>query len=154
MGASPVMKLEHALQNVNFLGIDTSPFIYFVEQNPLYVDLLREVFKRLTAKDFAASSSVVTLTEVLVQPLRQQNQTLADAYRDLLFNGANFKLFSITALIAERAAELCARYNLRTPDALQIATALENGCDAFLCNDNGLKRVGELRILVLDELEL
>ncbi len=148
------MKLDDALQTVDFIGLDTSPFIYFVEQNPLYVDLMRQVFKRITNGDFQASSSVITLTEVLVQPLRQNNQTLADDYRDLLFNGANFQLFSLTALIAERAAELRANYNLRTPDALQIATALENGCDAFLCNDNGLKKVTELTVLILDELTM
>lgn len=45
-------------------------------------------------------------------------------------------------------------HNLRSPDALQIAIALENNCDAFLCNDNGLMRVIELQILVLDNLEL
>lgn len=148
------MKLDDALQNVSFLGIDTSPFIYFVEQNPLYVDLMREVFKRLTDNDFTACSSVITLTEVLIQPLQQNNQILAADYRDLLFNGVNFQLFSLTSLIAERAAELRAKYNLRTPDALQIATALEKDCDAFLCNDNGLKRVTELRILILDDLKL
>jgi predicted nucleic acid-binding protein len=148
------MKLDEALANINFIGLDTSPFIYFVEQNPLYVDLMREFFKRLTNHNFQACSSVITLTEVLVQPLRQNNQTLAKEYRDLLFNGTNFQLLSLTSSVAETAAELRAGYNLRTPDALQIATALENGCDAFLCNDNGLKRVSELRILILDELEL
>ncbi len=148
------MKLDVALQGVGFLGLDTSPFIYFVEQNPLYVDLMRDIFKRLTANDFTACSSVITLTEVLVQPLRQNNQILAADYRDLLFNGANFQLFPLTPSIAERAAELRAKYNLRTPDALQIATALKNGCNAFLCNDNGLKRVTELQILLLDDLEL
>jgi predicted nucleic acid-binding protein len=148
------MKLDDALQEVDFLGLDTSPFIYFVEQNPLYVDVMRYIFKRITNGDFRACSSVITLTEVLVQPFRQNNQILAADYRDLLFNGANFQLFSLTASIAERAAELRAKYNLRTPDALQIATALENGCDAFLCNDNGLRRVSELQILALDDLEL
>lgn len=148
------MKLDAALQNVDFLSLDTSPFIYFVEQNPLYADLMREVFKRITDGDFQSCSSVITLTEVLVQPLRRNNQTLADDYRDLLFNGENFQLLSLTASIAERAAELRAKYNLRTPDALQIATALENNCDAFLCSDNGLKRVTDLRIIILNDLEL
>ena len=148
------MKIDDALRNFDSIGLDTSPFIYFVEQNPLYVDLMREIFKRITESDFQACSSVITLTEVLVQPLRKSNQKIADDYRDLLFNGANFQLFPLTALIAERAAELRAKYNLRTPDALQIATALENNCDAFLCNDNGLKRVSDLQILILDDLEL
>jgi predicted nucleic acid-binding protein len=52
------------------------------------------------------------------------------------------------------AAELRARYNLRTPDALHIACAIDTGCDAFLTNDTGIKRVNEIRILVLDDLEL
>ncbi len=148
------MKLEDAFQNVHFIGFDTSPFIYFVERNPLYVDIMREVFKRLTKSDFQASSSVVTLTEVLVQPLRQNNQTLAGKYRDLLFNGINFKLIPLNASIAETAARLRAQYNLRTPDALQISTALEHGCNAFLCNYKNLKRVTEMKILILDEIRI
>ncbi len=147
------MKLDDALKNIDFLSLDTSPFIYFVEQNPLYVDLMREVFERITDGDFQSCSSVITLTEVLVQPLRQNNQTLADNYRDLLFNAANFQLFPLTAAIAERVAALRAKYDLRTPDALQIATAMENNSDAFLCNDKDLQRVTELKILILDDLE-
>jgi predicted nucleic acid-binding protein len=39
-------------------------------------------------------------------------------------------------------------------DALQVATALNSSCEAFLTNDSNLKRVTQLRVLVLDELEL
>jgi predicted nucleic acid-binding protein len=56
--------------------------------------------------------------------------------------------------VAERAADLRARYNVRTPDAIQLATALEAGCDAFLTNDLALRRVAELRVLVLGTLAL
>ena len=56
--------------------------------------------------------------------------------------------------IADAAAELRARYNLRMPDALHVAAALSTSCDALLTNDARLKRVQELPILVLDELEL
>jgi predicted nucleic acid-binding protein len=37
---------------------------------------------------------------------------------------------------------------------LQVAAALNVGCQAFLTNDMTLKRVIELRVLILDELEL
>jgi len=148
------MNLDEAFQNVNSVGLDTSPFIYFVERNPLYVDIMRDIFKRITNGDFEAVSSVITVTEVLVQPLRQGDQKLADRYNDLLYNGINFTLTSIDFSGAKVAAKLRANYNLRTPDALQIAAALENGCDAFLCNDKNLKRVKELRVLILDELSL
>jgi predicted nucleic acid-binding protein len=56
--------------------------------------------------------------------------------------------------MAERAAELRASYGMRLPDALQIAAALGERCDAFLTNDRRLARVTEIRVLVLDDLAL
>ncbi len=148
------MKLDDAFENVHLIGLDTSPFIYFVERNSLYVDIMREIFKRLTDGEFLACSSVITLTEVLVQPFRQNNQILADKYRDLIYKGINFELLPLKSSNAETAAKLRAKYNLRTPDTLQIAAALDNGCEAFLCNDKNLKRVTEIKILILDEITL
>ncbi len=133
------MKLDDAFQNVHLIGLDTSPFVYFVERIALYVDIKREIFTRLTNGEFPACSSVITLTEVLVQPFRKNNETLANKYRDLIYKGINFKLSPIKSSTAETAAKLRAKYNLRTPDALQIAVALENGCEAFLCNDENLR---------------
>ncbi|WP_416670565.1 type II toxin-antitoxin system VapC family toxin [Egbenema bharatensis] len=45
------------------------------------------------------------------------------------------------------------KHNLKLTDALQLATALEAGCQAFLTNDTQLKRVTELKVLVISELE-
>jgi predicted nucleic acid-binding protein len=58
------------------------------------------------------------------------------------------------AAIAQRAAEMRVRYNLKLPDALQIATAIASNCDAFLTNDAQLNRVMELRVMVISELEV
>jgi predicted nucleic acid-binding protein len=66
---------------------------------------------------------------------------LEQAYRDILVNGDTFRLSAVTTHTAESAARLRANYNLRTPDALHVATALESSCDAFLTNDLGLKRI-------------
>jgi len=91
---------------------------------------------------------------VLVKPLLTADHDLAATYRDLLLHSAEFETLPLDQPIAEHAADLRARYNLQTPDALQIAAALRDGCQAFLTNDLRLKRVTELRVLVLDELEL
>ena len=149
-----MMKLEAGLSGISRLGIDTSPLIYFVERHPSYIDIVRAVIQRVDSGTIAGYSSVVTLTEVLTQPKRLGNSIIETAYRDLLLHGRNFSLISIDAAIAEEAADLRARYNLRTPDALQVAAVLSGGCQAFLTNDTALKRVNELRILVLNELEL
>lgn len=45
--------------------------------------------------------------------------------------------------------ELRVNYNLKTPDAIQLATAMENNTDVFLTNDERLKRVKEIEVLTL-----
>lgn len=148
------MKLDDALRNVNRLGFDTSPVIYFVEANPKYDRLVTAVFQKISGGGIVGVSSVITLSEVLVHPILSSDLYLQTQYRELLLRSANFLTKHINADIAELAAELRARYRLRTPDALQIAAALDANCEAFLCNDAGLRRVAELRVLVLDDLEL
>lgn len=146
--------IDDALKGVQCLGIDTAPIIYFVEANPSYDSIVTNVFQRISHGTIVGIASVITLTEVLVHPLRQNNRALARTYSELLTNSRNFSLTSITPAIAETGAELRARYNLRTPDALQVAAAIVNGCQAFLCNDKTLQRVAEIPILLLDELDL
>lgn len=146
--------IDDALAGVDRLSLDTAPIIYFVERNLAYVDRVREVFRRVTVGTLSAHSSVITLAEVLTLPKRLGDDALAQRYRRLLLRSRNFTLGPINATIAERAADLRARYGLRTPDALQIATGLVAGCAAFLTNDGRLRRVSELRVLVLDDLTL
>jgi predicted nucleic acid-binding protein len=142
-----------ALRGVTKIGLDTAPVIYFVEANRAYVDVCRAVFAPIANGTLAAVTSAVTLTETLVSPLRTQNAVLETEYRDLLLNTNGVTLLPVDVAVAERPADLRARYNLKTPDALQVATALENGCQAFLTNDAGLRRVAaEIGILVLGEL--
>lgn len=148
------MKLDDALSNVSALGLDTSPFIYFVERHPAHINLAREIFKRVDSGALVGYCSTITLTEVLTKPKQEQNQPLESEYNSLLTQSRNLTLLPITASIARIAAELRARYRLRTPDALQIAAALEVRCEAFLTNDTELQRVKELQILVLDQLSL
>ena len=87
-------------------------------------------------------------------PIQLGRQDLLQAYTNLLLRGANLRLESTDAQVAIRAAQLRAKYHLRTPDALHVATALEHSCQAFLTNDRDLLRVGELRVLLLDDLTL
>ncbi|MCI5149129.1 MAG: PIN domain-containing protein, partial [Candidatus Electrothrix sp. MAN1_4] len=66
-------------------------------------------------------------------------------------NSRNFELVQIDEEIAERASELRSSYNLRTPDALQIAAALSADCEVFLTNDKKLKQVKDIRVIVLND---
>jgi predicted nucleic acid-binding protein len=58
----------------------------------------------------------------------------------------------ITAAIAEQAAKLRAEHNLHTPDAIQLATAIEAGASHILTNDVGFPKRPDLQILLLSQL--
>ena len=151
MGSPPV-RIADALAGVTKLGLDTSPFIYFIEANPTYVVVCREVFRRISAGRPVGYTSLLTLVETLVHTLRNADTVLEDQYRALLLGTTGIISLPLDAVTARGAAELRARYGLRTPDAVQVATAINAGCQAFLTNDGGLRWVNELRVLVLDDL--
>ena len=146
------MKLADALRRVSILGLDTPILIYFVEKNPTYLARVREVIRLVDEGAIEGRSSTIALTEVLTVPIRAGDAVIAADYNNLLLNSRNFSLTPIDAMVAERAADLRARFNLKTPDALHVACALESGCDAFLTNDNDLRRVTDIPVLILDDL--
>ena len=148
------MIIDDALRDIRRLYIDTSPLIYYIEVNSTYIARMDAVFEIIRQRPIQAICSIITLAEVLPVPLRVGDTILVQAYRDILLTSQEFECLPLNQRMATRAAELRARYNLKTPDALHVATALETGCDAFLTNDVGIKRISEIHVLVLDELEL
>jgi predicted nucleic acid-binding protein len=134
------------------VGLDSAPLIYFIEQNPTYLEMIRLFFRALNQGEFRVVTSVITLPEVLVYPLRQGNTTLAQQYRDILFNAEGLTTIQVSPDIAEVAAQLRAIHNLRTPDAVQMATAICEGASFFLTNDARLPSLPGLEVLVLEEL--
>jgi predicted nucleic acid-binding protein len=135
------------------VGLDTAPLIYFIEQNEVYLESVRAFFQAMSQGEFQVITSTLTLTEVLVHPLRSGNVELAEQYRDIVLDQENLIAVSVSVEIAEVAAQLRATQNLRTPDAIQIATALQAGATFFLTNDARLAAVPDLGVLVLDTLQ-
>ncbi|MGB5686878.1 MAG: PIN domain-containing protein [Candidatus Electrothrix sp.] len=58
----------------------------------------------------------------------------------------------VSVAIAEKAARLRSQYSLRTPDAIQIATALHTGASALLTNDIRWPALPDVHILTLEQL--
>jgi predicted nucleic acid-binding protein len=134
------------------VGLDTAPLIYFIEENSNYLNVVDAFFEALFRGEFTVITSVLTITEVLVYPLRQGNTILAQKYRDILFNSQGLTIIEVFPDIAETAAQLRANYNLRPPDAIQMATAIRGGASFFLTNDTRLPSLPGLSVLVLDQL--
>ena len=146
------MNILNALKNIGHLYIDTAPLIYYVEEHPTYIKRMDKIIEQIQKKPIIVTCSVLTLTEILPVPLKAGNSKLIQDYRDILLYSKEFRMVNISEQIAGTAAQLRATYNLKTPDALHLSTAIEARCDAFLTNDKTLKRVIGIHILVLDEL--
>lgn len=112
---------------------------------------MRAIFQRVTLGQIQIVSSTLTLTEVLTRPIETGHLIYQQEYRQMLLQTAFIESMPVVPRIAERAAQLRASYRLGTPDAIHIATALETQCQAFLTNDVKLRRVSEIKILILND---
>ncbi len=147
------MKLAKQLDKIGIIFLDTAPVIYFVEQNPEFSSKVQEVFERLDDGKLTAVVSPITLAECLVLPYKQKKPEIAQIFTELLTNSESVVFYPIDEVVADKAADLRARYNLTLTDAFQLAIAIQAECDAFLTNDADLKRVKEISIIVLSETE-
>ena len=136
----------------SLVALDTAPFIYFIEEHPTYLSHLRPFFEAVDQGEIRVVTSSLTLTEVLVHPIRRGATDLADRYRNILLEAVHITTVPVTEQVAEDAARLRATHGLRTPDAIQIFTAQYHGASAFLTNDLGLRGYGLLKLLILDRL--
>jgi predicted nucleic acid-binding protein len=134
------------------IALDTMIFIYAFEEHPVYVSILRAFFSALEKGDVEAVTSTVTIAECLAQPYRKRNFALAAQYMVLFRNFPHLSVMPVTDGIAERAAFLRARHNIKTPDALQLATGLLSGSRFFLTNDETLSTVRDIHVLILDRI--
>ena len=133
------------------VGLDTSIFIYLVQDHPRYGAWCAALFARIERNELDAVASTVSYLEALVLPYRVVDEELLERFYGLLDTYPHLKWVPLTIEIADRAAELRARYRLSTPDAIQVATAIEAGATGFVGNDRGLKKIREIDCVILDD---
>jgi predicted nucleic acid-binding protein len=131
------------------VGVDTAIFIYFIEEAPAWLPIVRPLFIAAEAEQLELITSVVTLLEVLVIPYRANNAAVAARYETLLTRSRAIRLVDMTREQLRSAAQLRALTGIRTPDALQLSAARTAGCSAFVTNDRRLPAVSGLRIVQL-----
>jgi predicted nucleic acid-binding protein len=122
-----------------------------LKKNPKYLGLLRPFFDEINAGKIDAITSTITLLEVLVLPFKTKNESLAGKYRDILLHAEGLTTFEIFHEVSELSSKLRAKYSIRTPDAIQIAVGIIYGANAFLTNDSSLKKVRDIRVVMLED---
>jgi predicted nucleic acid-binding protein len=132
------------------IALDTMIFIYAFEEHPVYLPLVKSFFREVERGRIITVTSTITLAECLVYPFRAKAIELAARYKILFRDFPHLSVIPVTEEIAERAAWLRAQYQMKTPDAIQLATALISSSQFFLTNDEDLPRVDEIQVLILD----
>ena len=147
MGSTDLIK---ALTGHTRIGLDTAPIIYYFEENPYFFPLMQVLVAYAEANaECQLITSPLTLAEVFAYPIRQNRQELVEIYKSALLESETITVHPMALSDYMRAAELRAKYSIKTPDALQIAGCLSAGCDLFVTNDIQLRRVTEIAVLVL-----
>lgn len=124
--------------------VDTAPIIYTLEGHRRFAARFAPLFRRHEAGEIALAVTTVTIAEVLTGPMKTGAETLARRYRAAL---EAWMVVDFTGDIAESAARLRARYRLKLPDAIQLASALAINAEALVTHDRDFAGVTGIQVL-------
>jgi predicted nucleic acid-binding protein len=147
-----VARLDAFLRRHRRIALDTPVFIYQLENNPRYTGLTDRVFSWLESPGRRGVASTITMTELLVQPYREGDQRRVDEFYGLLSTYPNLEWIVPRLEIAAAAARIRAAHGLRTPDALEAATAIQESASGMITNDPIFKRLTGIEAMVLDDI--
>lgn len=132
--------------------LDTNIFIYAVEGYAEFQPELNELFEACDQGILKAITSELTLAEVLVKPLSDNNFKVCSAYENCIQNSQLLEVVPVDRKILKESARLRSINNLKLPDAIHAATAIFNRCQTFITNDKGLEAISGIDVVVLSNL--
>ena len=144
--------LQDLLKNYSVIGLDTSIFIYHLEDHPRYSPLTEIIFNALEKGINKGVASYLTLMEILVKPKTEGLPQVARDYEYYLTTFPNLTFYEMGLNVARKASDLRSVDRIKTPDAIQLATAITHGATVFLTNDKTLERVKGVNVFILDKL--
>lgn len=136
------------------VAIDTSILIYLLEEHPGHARKARRLFERFEHGSMRGVFSIVGMIELLTGVKKKNRQDLAQDYKILLSRLPNFDIYSIDEDIVDIASDLRVSYGVRTPDAIHVATAIAKDATMFITNDRALKKIKEMTVISLADVNV
>ena len=143
------IKTLDKLNKYSSIALDSNIFIYFFENHPSFFKKTKSIFMKLAENSLAATTSIITLTEILSFPL---SLAAVEKTVENFYITPNLKIIEVDQAVALEAARIRREYKFRLPDSIQLSTALKSGVKAFITNDERLKSFKELQVLTLKDL--
>lgn len=133
--------------------LDTNIFVYIFESYETYKASLETIIDSIASTDIKAFTSELTLGEILVFPLKNNDQETVEKYIDIFNDSFFVSLMPTTQSTHIEAAHIRAFSGEKYPDAIHIATALLNNCEILITNDKGIKTRNDIEVLYLDDFQ-
>jgi predicted nucleic acid-binding protein len=130
---------------------DVNPIIYFIEQNSQFAETVTPIFEMIGDGSIVAFTSELSLTEILIKPIRDNLNQVIQAHKELLLDPELFTLISPNQDTFLLAAELGGKLSMRTPDAIHMACAIESKCKYFITNDKGIKSTADIIVVQMND---
>jgi len=118
---------------------DTNLFVYLLEENPEFSQLVAHLRRRMTDRGDELLTSTMTLGEVQVKPREKKNFAAAERFRNIIRQTCTVLPFDVAA--ADIYAELRANSSVKSPDAIQLSCAAAAGVELFITNDKNLHKL-------------
>ncbi len=115
---------------------DTNLFIYLFEGSGKQADQVSSLRKRMRARMDRLCTSSLTLGEVLVKPIENNDRALKEQYEKAIRSQAQVIAFGAEAAVLY--AQIRRDRAIKAPDAIQLACAAYEGVDLFVTNDDRL----------------
>lgn len=133
-------------EKYKFVGLDANIFSYHFHQDPLFGPLTKEIFDLLSLNRLRAVTSIITLIEILSV---KASSVKIKGLKKLFSEIPNLAVVEVNEEIADKTVLIRRKYGFRTPDAIQLATAVQARAKVFITNDERLKKLKELKVILL-----
>ena len=131
--------------------IDTTIFIYFLEENKNFIEKVNGFFKYCLYNNVELITSTISFMEFSVKPYEKGRLEVIKKFKELLVD-FDIYTYNINLEVADYAAKLRAKYKwLKAMDSIQIVIALFAECDSFITNDINLKKINELNVILVND---
>lgn len=135
------------------IALDTNIIIYFLEDIEPYASRVEGLLNSFMRRENEGVISTINIAEILtgfyVADEEERAAETKSLFKDLARNG--FEIVRVNFKIADLAASLRAKRGGRLPDALIVATAIDQAADFIYSQDEDLQRFGEdIRVLRLE----
>ena len=133
--------------------LDANTIIYLLEAVDPFFSQVQNILKTLHQQHPSAELAVsrLSLLECMVKPMRDNDADTLLQYQQF-FSAPTLQIIELSAAVVAEATSIRAYSNLKTPDALQAASALALPAPTlFLTGDQRFQRLaGKLDIKVID----